>query len=268
MRKRFLACLSALVMALAAPALPTQAGTRTDIPSAAAASPKQFWRAVMEHFHGGYDRSRKCWIGTMEGARQCMRPHRLDTVSAGGVTRHYVVTGGYEITGEGGPVECHVCTGSLGLIVLQEAGKWLELVARDSLAEKAGSWGRIPPEDSFRLREIGDGRHGWTMETGWMGQGYVLGSVIVYGVSGSDVIQLGHIPVHADNSGACGEGMDRCFEHSYELVFAPVPGAAYYDIVLRKISSEPGDPEGFRVPFDEEALKYQLPEEAGSLFNY
>ena len=25
-------------------------------------------------------------------------------------------------------------------------------------------------------------------------------------------VQFGHVPVHADNSGTCGEGLDRCFE--------------------------------------------------------
>jgi hypothetical protein len=266
--KPVFACLLAAALILGIAAAPALAGTRTDIPSASVETPREFWRAVMEHFYGGYDRARKCWVGEIDGDRHCMRPHRLDTVSAGGAARHFVVTGGYRIDGDDGPATCHACSGSLGLIVLEDAGGRLELVARNSLVALAGSWGRIPPEESFRLREIGGDRHGWTMETGWAGQGYVYGSVVVYGVSGSDVIQLGHIPVHADNSGYCGEGLPKCFVHDYELVFDPGPDGSFHDIVLRKTGGEAEDPDGFRVPFDDNALKYQVPAEVDRMFQY
>lgn len=267
MSNRAYACIAAIALSLAA-AHPAAAGMRTGIPSASIDTPADFWKAVMEHFYGGYDRSRKCWVGEIDGEPHCMRPHRLDSVSSGGAVRHFVVAGGYKIEGNDGPANCHACSGSLGLIVLEEAGGELELVARNGLAEAAGAWGEIPPEENFRLREIGPGRHGWTMQTGWAGQGYVYGSFVVYGVSGSDVIQLGHIPVHADNSGYCGEDMPKCFVHDYELVFGSGSGGTFHDIVLRKIGGEAEDPEGFRIPFDETALKYQVPAEADALFEF
>jgi len=267
MRLRNLACLLILAVALVAPPLSALAGSRTGISSAAAAEPRKLWAAVMEQFYGGYDKARKCWIGKIGGERQCMYPHRLDTVSEGGTVRHYIVTGGYPMTGGRGPDGCHVCTGSLGLIVLEEAGKWLELAARNSLAEQSGSWGRIAPEENFRLREIGDGRHGWTMETGWSGQGYNLGATVVYGVAGNDVIELGSIPVHADNSGTCGEGLRACYVRSYEVVFDPGAGSSHYDIVMRKTGEATEGPDSFRVPFDEAALKYEIPAEAEAFFD-
>jgi hypothetical protein len=266
MSKPVFACFFALALVLGSASLPSNAGTRTDIPSAA--SPKAFWRTVMEHFYGDYDRSLKCWIGTFEGERHCMRPHRLDTVSADGVTRFHIVVGGYRVDDVLGQDHCHACTGSLGLIVLEQSGEVLDLVARNSLVLQAGSWGDIPPEDSFRLREIGDGRYGWTMDTVWAGQGYIFGSVFIYGVSGSDIIQLGRVPVHADNSGTCGEGMGACSEHAYELVFDPGSGASFHDIVLRKQSGDADDPESFRVPFDDKALQYKVPDEVDALFSY
>jgi len=256
-----------LATVLGAGPLHAEAATRTEIPSALADDPKAFWRAVMEAFYGPYDRALKCWVGTVDGQRQCMRPHRLDTVSDEAGTRFFIVTGGYPL-GEGDThSDCHACAGSLGLIVLEDGGDRLGLVARNSLAEPAGAWGAAPPEESFRLRQTGDGRHGWTMETGWSGQGYNLGTIVVFGIAGSDVIELGSIPVHADNSGICGDGFGDCYVRSYEVVFDPGAGGHHYDIVMRKTGEATEGPESFRVPFDDAALTYEVPAEAEALFN-
>jgi len=262
---RISALIAALALGLAA-TFSAAAGPLTQIPSSAAASPKEFWRGVMEQFYGGYDGSLKCWIGEIDGARQCMRPHRLDTVVVDGRTLHFVVTGGYAVTEGGGRPDCHACPGSLGMIVLGETGDRMELVARNSLAEPAGAWGAVPGEDEFRLRETGPGRYGWTMRTGWTGQGYTLGHEVVYGVSGSDVVELGSIPVHADNGGVCGDGMGECFVHDYDLVFDAGTGEGRYDIVLRKRPESTGGPDTLRAPFDASALTYRMPDEAEALF--
>lgn len=244
-----------------------EAATRTEIPSVLANDPKEFWRAVMEAFYGPYDRALKCWVGTVDGQRQCMRPHRLDTVSEEAGTRHFIVIGGYPLGDGNTHSDCHACAGSLGLIVLQEGGERLDLVARNSLVEPAGAWGAVPPEESFRLRQTGDSRNGWTMETGWSGQGYNLGTTVVYGVAGSDVVELGSIPVHADNSGTCGDGLGACYVRSYEIVFDPGAGGQHYDIVMRKTAEATEGPDSFRIPFDDGALKYAVPAEAEALFN-
>ena len=178
-----------------------------------------------------------------------------------------IVTGGYPL-GEGNSrSDCHACAGSLGLIVLEDGGDRLDLVARNSLAEPAGAWGAVPPGEGFRLRQTGDGSHGWTMETGWTGQGYNLGTTVVYGVAGSDVIELGSIPVYADNSGTCGDGLGACYVRSYEIVFDSGAGGDHYDIVMRRTDEATEGPDGFRVPFDDTVLKYKIPAEAEALFN-
>lgn len=255
----------AAAAALAAAIVPVSAGALTGI--AADAPPKAFWRAVMEEFYGPYDRSLTCWIGKVGDERVCMRPHRLDTVAAERGPLRFVVTAGHALTENNGYSDCHACSGAVGLIVLGEAGGRLELVARNSLAEPAGAWGQAPGEDEFRLRAIGDDVHGWTMETGWTGQGYTLGSTVVFGVSGDDVIELGTIPVHSDNAGTCGDGLAECFVHSYELVFDEGSGRRYRDIVLRRLPESTAGPESFRVPFDLDALRYAAPDDASALFD-
>lgn len=238
-----------------------RAGTATPIPASAAASPKDLWRAVMETFYGSYDRRLKCWIGEIEGARQCMRPLKLDIVRSDGRERYFVATGGYPLTEAGGYSDCHACAGSLGLIVLEGGGARLDLVARNSLAEPAGAWGVVPPEESFRLREIGKGQYGWTMESGWSGQGYNVSHEAIFGVSGSDVVELGQIQVHSDNAGTCGEGLGECYVRDYELVFDAASGADHYDIVLRRLADSTAGPETIRVPFDTAGLKYAAPDD-------
>lgn len=258
--------LIAAMLALAA--TPAFAGVQTGIAASTTASPKVFWGAVMEEFYGPYSKRQKCWLGTIEGKTVCMRPHRLDTVVEGGATRFYVVTGGYELDEDGGQSTCHACAGSLGLIVLGDGGGGrLELVARNSLAEPAGSWGTIPDEDQFKLQLIGPQAYGWTMHSGYTGQGYTGEGESVFGVIGGKVADLGFINTHSDNGGSCGDGMGACYAHDYELFFDIKPDdARFSDLIVRKLqSTDPATPASFSVPFNASTLRYDVPEALSDL---
>jgi hypothetical protein len=241
--------------------VPASAGTMTDIPLSAAGDPKLLWRAVMEGFYGPYDRASKCWMGTIDGRRHCMRPHKLDAVTTDGRELLFIVTGGYPIGENGGRNDCHACPGSLGLIVLGKTAGGLELIARNSLADETGAWGTVPVEENFRLRKIGDARYGWTMESGWTGQGYHSGWIDIFGISGSDVVEFGSVPIHADNSGTCGDGLGACFVKSYEIVFDEGADGSFYGIVLRRLEESTEGPASFSIGFDPGSLSYEVPEE-------
>ncbi|PWW03477.1 hypothetical protein DFR52_101158 [Hoeflea marina] len=257
--------LVAALLALAAG--PAVAGVQTSIPASATQSPKAFWAAVMEEFYGPYSTRQKCWLGTVEGKAVCMRPHRLDTVVEGGASRYYLVIGGYELQEGGGRPDCHACAGSIGLIVLGGGSSRLELVARNSLAEPAGSWGEVPGEKQFRLQRIGPAAYGWTMESGYTGQGYTGVGETVFGLVGDKVADLGFINTHSDNSGACGDGMAACYAHDYELIFDIAPGdTRFSDVIVRRLdSTDPKSPASFAVPFNRQTLSYDVPQALSDL---
>lgn len=239
-----------------------QAATLTSIPSSVVENPKAFWAAVMEEFYGRYDKQLKCWVGSDDAGRLCMRPHLLASVPDDAGVSHYVAMSGYALTPDGGRADCHACGGKLGLVLLRGEGKHLTLVARNSLAEDAGSWGVTPSEEAFRIVRLGQGNHGWLMEFYYTGQGYTEGGVTVFGAIGDKIVDLGFISTHSDNGGTCGDGMGACYVHSYEIVTDPVrTDAPFGDLLARKVESTNADaPAIFRVPFVQDELKYVAPE--------
>ena len=238
-----------------------QAQVLTSIPVSAANDSKAFWGAVMQEFYGGYDKSLKCWIGG-DTEKLCMRPHMVSTVANEGGPKHLVAMAGYAVTPDGERADCHACGGKLGLVVLQERDGRLALVARNSLAGDAGSWGTVPPEEAFRVVALGKGNHGWLMEFFYTGQGYTEGGVQVFGAIGDRIVDLGFISTHSDNGGACGEGMADCYVHSYEILTDHGGStAAFGDLVARKVESSDQDAaSAFRIAFSRDELKYIPPE--------
>jgi hypothetical protein len=75
------------------------------------------------------------------------------------------------------------------------------------------------------------------------------------------------VPDYADNSGTCGDGLGACYVRSYEIVFDSGTGGGHYDIVMRRTDEATEGPDGFRVPFDDTALKYKIPAEVEALFS-
>lgn len=240
---------------------PARSETLTSIPSASIDDPKSFWRAAMEEFYGPYDNRRKCWVAARAAEPLCMRPHLLSTVIEDGVPTLYAAMAGYAITPEGGHADCHACSGKLGLVILRPRGDRLALVASNDLTTDAGSWGQVPPEEAFRVVELGKDNHGWLMEFYYTGQGYTEGGVGVFGAIGDSVLDLGFISTHSDNSGTCGDGLGVCYKYSYEILNDPTASDARFgDLIARKLeSSKRGAPATVRVQFSESDLKYLTP---------
>jgi hypothetical protein len=238
------------------------AQTLTSIPSSSADNPKAFWGAVMEEFYGPYDKRLKCWVGSSDSGKLCMRPHFLSSVPQDGAVAHYVAMAGYAIQPQGGRQDCHACPGKLGLVVLRPQNDRLALVSRNSLAEDAGSWGTVPSEEAFRVVRLGQGNYGWLMEFYYTGQGYTEGGVAVFGPIGDRIVDLGFISTHADNSGTCGDGLGACYIHSYEILTDPAGAdAPFADLLVRKVENTDEDAAAmFRVAFSQDELKYAAPE--------
>lgn len=253
--------LPSLILLLIIGAAPLRAETLTSIAASSIDDPRTFWRATMEEFYGPYDNRRKCWVAARASERLCMRPHLLSTVIEDGVPTVYAAMAGYALTSEGGHADCHACSGKLGLVILRPRGDRMALVASNDLSTDAGSWGQVPPEEAFRVVELGKDNHGWLMEFYYTGQGYTEGGVGVFGAIGDKVLDLGFISTHSDNGGACGDGMGECYTYSYEILNDPDGSDARLgELIARKVeNTDPAAPTTVRIPFSRDELKYLTP---------
>lgn len=84
-------------------------------------------------------------------------------------------------------------------------GKKWELRARALAFTENGTWGE-PPEPRFM--KLGPDRYGFTMEPGFMGQGYTKQALFIYGVIGNQFVELLKIPSYADNAGVVYDDAD------------------------------------------------------------
>ncbi len=245
------------------------AGISTSIPSSLVASKSKFWKAVMTELYGPYNKRRKCWIGRSSGHRFCMRPHKLKSVTTGSSSRHYVVAGGYQINDGGGRDECHGCAGVMGLVVLEDGDKNLKVTAKSSLFDTIGSWGHIPDEGSFELHEIGrGGAYGWTIASGFTGQGYTVQAFDILGVVGDQFRSLGKLPKGWDDSGNCEDGENisnggGCTDIQVQMSFIPDNAPTFYPVLLEMSGVEEGKAysKRFRLSYDEGLLAYKIPKD-------
>jgi hypothetical protein len=244
------------------------------IPADAARQPKTLWRLVMEDYYGPYDQTKKCWVARLDDEQVCMRPHRLDQVSIRGVNHLFLVIGGAVLGDDGEPRQSHADAGALGLIIFKTEGSALALVAKNDLHSAFGTFGAVPAEDQFELRQIGpDDTYGWLATSGWMGQGHNITSATIFAARGQDIVSLGDIPNHYDNQGNCENGKvlgsgKPCTDYSAELTFDTSDQSARFYPVIMKIA---GAREGvtldqtFTTTFDEQSFTYKsiegLPEE-------
>lgn len=244
------------------------------IPADAGKQPKTLWRLVMEDYYGLYDQGKKCWVATLHGEQVRMRPHRLDQASIHGVNHLFLVIGGVVLGDDGQPQQSHADAGALGLIILKTEGSALRLVAKNDLHSAFGTFGAVPAEDQFKLRQIGpDDTYGWLATNGWMGQEHNITSATVFAARGEDIVSLGDIPNHYDNQGNCENGRTidggkPCTDYSAELSFDTSDQSARFYPVIMKIT---GAREGvtldqtFTTTFDDHTFTYKsiegLPEE-------
>lgn len=244
------------------------------IPASAAREPKVLWRMVMEDYYGPYDKALKCWVARFDAGRVCMRPHKLDRVTIHGADHLFLVIGGAHLGEDGEPRTAHVDGGALGLIVFRENGDALKLVAKNDLHATFGSFGNLPSEESFSVREIGpDETYGWVATDGWVGQGHVITSATIFAPVGDSVVDIGGVPNHYDNMGNCENGKVigsdvACTDYSAEILFDSADASRrFYPIIMKVRGSREGVAidRAFTARFDPGKFKYEnvqgLPEE-------
>ncbi|MDB5556295.1 MAG: hypothetical protein JWL86_6279 [Rhizobium sp.] len=254
--------ISAAVFVLACMSTAARAET---IPADAIDTPKVLWRMVMEDFYGPYDKALKCWTARMGVDHVCMRPHRLDQVEINGVNHIFLVIGGPLLDEAGQPREAHVDSAALGLVVLKENGNSLKLVARNDLHTPFGTFGSLPGEDQFAVREIGPNEsYGWVATSGWMGQGHVIMSSTIFATIGDTVVSIGDIPNHYDNMGNCENGKiigsdTACADYSSTLLFdSSDHGSRFFPVIVKVAGSREGAAidQTFTKKFDPGTLSY------------
>lgn len=234
-------------------------------------APAAFWGAFMEGQIGAYDSTQRCWSGPLAEEDICFRPHRLETITFDGTNRHYVVVEG-GVWKDGERLGCHACGGVALFYELRTVPDGVEIVSRTSEPIGMGSWGSVPPEDSFQLVELGPrGLFGWAIEHGYTGQGYTCGGIEFVAPLGRSFVENGSVPNHSDNAGACDPDMFECtpYNHSYDLIVdSSVEKGGRYELLLRRTRDSFGNedgalPEFFRVPFDGDSLTYKPSEAIG-----
>lgn len=266
--------LNVAALAFALLFLVTGIAAAATIPAKAVQDPKTLWRMVMEDHYGPYDKTLKCWTARIGGDHVCMRPHRLDQVTIRGVSHLFLAIGGSRLGDDGQPQEAHVDSGMLGLVVLRQDGATFRLAARNDLHTPFGSFGNVPSEEAFAVREIGpDDAYGWVATDGWMGQGHVLTSATIFAPVGDKVVNIGNIPDHYDNSGNCENGKVMgsdvaCTDYSSELIFDSADRSGrFYPIIVKVTGTREGVTidKAFTTTFDPATFAYRkiegLPEE-------
>ena len=235
------------------------------IPLGAMDQPKILWRLVMEGYYGPYDKARKCWTARIAADHVCMRPHRLDQVSIQGVNHLFLVIGGTFLDESGQPRDAHVDSGAMGLIILKESGQSMKLVAKNDLHSPFGTFGSLPDEDQFSVREIGpNDTYGWVASSGWSGQGHTIASSTIFTAIGDTVVSLGNIPDHYDNMGNCENGKVMgqdiaCTDYSSTLLFDSTDqGNRFFPIIVKVEGTREGAviDQTFTTKFDATKLSY------------
>lgn len=251
-----------------------QSASAAAIPADAAGDPKVLWRMVMQEYYGPYNATLKCWTARMGEDRICMRPHKLDRVTIKGTEHLFLAIGGPKLDENGEFRSAHVDSASLGLLVFRVEGDTLKLVAKNDLNTPVGSFGNVPGEESFALREIGpNGTYGWVIQDGWMGQGHVITYSNIFAPVGDTVVSIGSIPSHYDNSGNCEGGKvmgseTPCTDYSGELIFDSADTSGrFFPVILKVTGTREGTTlnQAATTKFDAGKLTYQplqgLPEE-------
>ncbi len=251
---------------------PRAAGLQSLSPADVTQNPARFWAGVMEEFYGPYDKSLKCWVGevmTEEGEeRLCMRPHKLTSVDVRNTQQHHVAIGGYALNDQNGRDDCHACSGRVGFVVLENGPSSINIITKNSLAEAMGSWGSVPPEENFELRNIGkDNAYGWIVHSGYSGQGYTYLGAGIYGMVGDMISQLGFVPTGFSDEGNCDGGKNifngnPCSDYSAEIEFIEVSDTSFYTARLKHSGTYQGEPmdEVVDIAFDEATSTYKVPE--------
>lgn len=83
----------------------------------------------------------------------------------------------------------------------ESTNKW-EIKAESLSFKTSGSWGETPIP---RFIKIGGNKYGFLIETGFTGQGYFISNTSLYGVVGSNFVEMLSVPTGENNSGTGNE---------------------------------------------------------------
>ncbi len=238
----------------------------TSIPSTAISEPKEeLLKAVMREFYGAFSQTKGCWITKRNDETDCMKPYKLDIVGSDNNRRLFIVIAGQRLNDDGTPEESHPDTGILGLIVLSASGAQLGIIATNSLYEDFGSFGTVPPADSFTVHELGpNASYGWVIQDEHGDHGEEFDTNNLYAVVGETVTSIGSIPSR-DYANGAGSGCEKgCANYSIELLIdSTAQNVPFYPLILRASGIKEGQPfnKTYRVPFDSSSFKYLVPRE-------
>jgi hypothetical protein len=251
-------------------------GISTKIPVSTFDDPSVFWGAAATEFYGPYNKKLKCWIGNVQGdegpARLCMRPHKLVSIDTANSQQHFLAFAGFKLNEQGGHDNCHACSGTMGLVVLEAGDETFSLVAKDGLNTAIGSWGEAPHEDEFELRQISEnGDYGWVIHTGYTGQGYTYLNASIHGIIGDRIVDLGYVPDGFSDLGNCDDNGknyssgEPCTEYEADMIFTGPSVGGFKTIHLKHRGTFEGKEynDVVVVPFDINEGAYKVP--AGAL---
>ncbi|UUC96603.1 MULTISPECIES: hypothetical protein [Comamonas] len=89
--------------------------------------------------------------------------------------------------------DCHVSAPHLSIFEFtKKEGGW-HLSTHDVAAFQAGSWGAAP---NISVHVIGDEKYAIYMEHGWMGQGWIMGSISLHAKIGDSFQEIFSLPMH------------------------------------------------------------------------
>ncbi len=171
---------------------------------------------LLSEVYDKYLPSQKCWIATDENLQNyCMKIDSFEKVNVKGVNRLYATLAGVAVDEKGEENGSHATSGLVGVFVLEENAKQLNLIASDSKIPM-GDFGNGPTK--WKLVKIGpDDYYGWKNETGSMHQGYSNSFFHILAPYGAMVKDIADFSSGISDEGACAAEPCTTLEASIEF---------------------------------------------------
>lgn len=255
------------VLFLVTVAVYASSGKATDIPSSIANNDKTLWRQVMATVYGSYDKKQKCWVSTADDTSYCMRPLTIHRVSDGATRYIFLAVAGNILGKKRG---CHSCGGMMGLLLLRETTKALQLVARSDPYFEIGTFGVAPGKGAISVHRIGKPAvFAWTIESTWDGMGLKTATMNIFAVSGNKVEAVGELPRYFDDQANCKNGVnwatkEKCSKLRVSFAYeAASTDETFMPIRLDSAGTLRGKPltSSLISHFDRKTMRYAIPQE-------
>jgi hypothetical protein len=143
--------------------------------------------------------------------------------------RTVVAVNGHPSNEFGDDAAAHGSPGMLNLYTLRRVGMGWKVIERHEHVASMGSWGDF---GSVQWTELGSGKPGFIVVTGWSGQGYSSEAFGIFEL-GIEVRQLGGMSKASNNGGACMPDTKDCWDVDSSIRFVDSPhGGAYRDMLV------------------------------------